>query len=199
MPGLKAWFIFAENQNVFIMRKFIMTAAVLFSLAATAQSEETKFGIKGGVQFTNYSGDGDWKGNTGFYVGGLADVPISGAFHIQPELLISKEGATGDTELNDVDFGTTYIRIPVMFKYYVAQGFNIQAGPQVAFRIATVEDAVEEATKGTDIGLGVGLGYDLANGLLFDLRYNLGLTSISEVEEADLMNTGIMLGIGYRF
>ena len=180
------------------MRKLILSAAILFSIAATAQSEETKFGIKGGVQFTNFTGDGEWEGNTGFYVGGLADLPISGNFHIQPELLVSKEGATGDTELNDIDFSITYIRIPVMLKYYVAQGFNIQAGPEFAFKVGTTEDAVDEAIKSSDIGLGFGLGYDLANGLLFDLRYNLGLTSITE-GDGELKNTGIMLGLGYRF
>ncbi len=180
------------------MKKLILSAAILLSAFASAQSDVTKFGIKAGVQFTNFTGDGEWKGNTGFYVGGLADVPISGNFHIQPELLVSKEGATGDTEFNDVDFSITYLRIPLMFKYYVAEGFNLQAGPQIAFKIGTAEDGVDEALKSTDVGLGAGLGYELPIGLMFDLRYNLGLTSINE-SEGDLKNSGVMLGLGYRF
>lgn len=177
---------------------FLAGAALLAFTAASAQADGTKFGIKGGVQFTNFAGDGDWNGKTGFYVGGLVDLAVAENFHIQPELLFSMEGAEGDTPPNDVDFGISYLRIPVMLKYYVMEGFNLQVGPEIAFKIATAEEAVDEAITSTDFGLGAGLGYEMASGLMFDVRYNLGLSNITE-GDGDLKNTGIQLGLGYRF
>ncbi|MBF0694427.1 MAG: PorT family protein [Flavobacterium sp.] len=176
------------------MKKIILSAVALFSFGfASAQgSEEVKFGVKAGVQFTTLTGDvEDVDGATGFYVGGLVDLPISGNFHIQPELLYSQEGAD--------EFSVSYLRIPVLAKYYIMEGLSLQAGPQVGFKVGSEDDFVDEATKSIDFGLAAGLGYELAGGLMFDLRYNLGLSSISEVEEFDIMTSGIMIGLGYRF
>jgi hypothetical protein len=120
------------------MKKIVLTAAVAFAFgfAARAQSEDIKFGVKAGIQFTNFDSDGaDSDGKTGFYVGGLVDIPISANFHIQPELLYSNEGSDGAK----ID----YLRIPVMAKYYLMQGLSVQAGPQVAFKVATENDFID--------------------------------------------------------
>ncbi|MCO6148474.1 porin family protein [Flavobacterium sp. NRK1] len=175
------------------MKKILLSAAavIAFSFAAQAQSEEIKFGVKAGANFTNFGGDADTDGKTGFYVGALADLPISGNFHIQPEVQYSNEGADDD---NNID----YIRIPIMAKYYVMEGLSLQAGPEVAFKIAA-DDFVDEATKSIDFGLGGGVGYELPMGLFFDARYNVGLSNISDVDGFDLKNTGFQIGAGYRF
>lgn len=176
------------------MKKVILTLAAVFAFGfANAQDSKIKFGVKGGVQFTNFGGDADTDSKTGFYIGGLADFTVSEKFHVQPELLYSSEGASDD-------FGIDYLRIPVMAKYYVAEGFNIQAGPEVAFKIGTEEDAFDDMTVGTDFGLGFGAGYEMANGLMFDARYNLGLTNLNDTDfDLEFNNTGFQIGLGYRF
>lgn len=171
-----------------------------FSMLALAQdgksggsgkADDVRFGPKAGVTFTNFTGDGDSDGKTGFYVGGFVDLSISEKFHIQPELLYSSEGA----DKASID----YIRIPVMAKYYVAEGFNLQAGPNVGFKVATENDALDEFTKSTDFGLGLGAAYDLPMGLIIEARYNLGLANISDVSGFDSKNTGFQVGLGYKF
>lgn len=183
------------------MKKLMFSALALFAFGfANAQDSDMKFGVKGGVQFTNFTGDGDWDGKTGFYVGGLVDFAVAEDFHVQPELLFSMEGAEADLgALGTADYGITYLRVPIMAKYYIMDGLNLQAGPQVAFKIATAEDYGDEASKSIDFGLGIGAGYELEGGFLVDVRYNLGLSNISENDDADVKNTGIMLGVGYRF
>jgi hypothetical protein len=184
------------------MKKLIFSALALCAFGF-ANAQDMKFGVKGGVQFTNFTGDGEWDGKTGFYVGGLVDFTISESFHVQPELLYSMEGAEVDMgEFGTFDYGISYLRIPIMAKYYIMEGLNLQAGPEIAFKIGTAEDAVDDAVKSMDFGLGIGAGYELENGLMFDARYNLGLSNIAEDgDEADVevKNTGIMLGLGYRF
>lgn len=175
------------------MKKILLSAVAVmaFGVAAQAQSEDMKFGVKAGLNLTNFTGDADTDGATSFYVGGLVDLPVSGNFHVQPELLYSMEGADKAS--------LSYLRIPIMAKYYVMEGLSLQAGPEVAFKVAAEDDAMDETTKSLDFGIGAGVGYELPMGLMFDVRYNLGMSNVSDVDGVDMKNTGIQLGLGYRF
>ncbi len=175
------------------MKKLILSAVALFAFGfANAQDDDgMKFGVKAGVNLTNFAGDiDDADGATGFYVGGLVDFPVGENFYVQPELLYSMEGAD--------EASISYLRVPIMAKYYIIEGLSLQAGPEVAFKIGA-DDEIDELTKSIDFGIGAGAGYELSNGLMFDIRYNLGLSDISEVEGLEVKNTGIMIGLGYRF
>lgn len=174
------------------MKKIILSAIAVMAFGF-ANAQDIKFGVKGGLSNTNFGGDVEGTdAKTSFYIGGLVDFSVSEKFHIQPELLYSNEGA-------DDDLGVSYLRLPVMAKYYVAEGFSLQAGPELAFKIGTEEDEVDEAIKSLDFGLGFGAGYELTNGLFFDARYNLGLANISEFDGGEIKNTGFQIGLGYRF
>jgi len=178
------------------MKKILLSvaAAMAFCLAAQAQSEEIKFGVKGGVNFTNFDSDGaDSDGKTGFYAGGLVDLPVSGNFHIQPEVLYSSEGAD--------DASLDYIRIPVMAKYYIMEGLSFQAGPEIAFKVGSEDEFVDNATKSIDFGIGGGVAYELTMGVFFDIRYNVGIADISDsnADVGKVHNTGLQIGAGFRF
>lgn len=179
----------------------ILVACLSFSIASFAQdgksagsgmADDIRFGPKAGVAFTNFTGDADTDGKTGFYVGAFADISISEKFHVQPEVLYSSEGAD--------DAGIDYIRIPVMAKYYVAEGFNLQAGPSFGFKVATENDAMDESTKSMDFGLGLGGAYDLPMGLVIEARYNLGLSNVYDGDgDFNYKNSGFQIGLGYKF
>ncbi|MGQ2985108.1 porin family protein [Flavobacterium sp.] len=175
------------------MKKILLSAVAVmaFGAAAQAQSEDMKFGVKAGVNLTNFTGDFDGDGATSFYVGGLVDLPVSGNFHVQPEVLYSMEGADKAS--------LSYVRVPIMAKYYVMEGLSLQAGPEVAFKVGAEDDLMDEATKSIDFGIGAGVGYELPMGLFFDARYNLGMSNISESDAVDFKNTGIQIGLGWRF
>ena len=180
------------------MKKIILTVAAVFVLTfAHAQdkkkstsSSDMKFGVKAGYVNSNFTGDvSGFTSNGGFYIGGLVDFALDEKFHVQPELLYSIEGAK--------DYKVNYLRIPIMAKYYIAEGFNLQAGPELAFKAggdATINDGI----KSMDYGLGFGAGYELTNGLMFDARYNLGLANISNVG-GNVKNVSFQIGLGYRF
>ena len=180
------------------MKKVILTVAAVFALTfANAQdkkggSSDIKFGVKAGYANTNFSGDADTDAASNFYIGGLVDFTVSEKFHVQPELLYSMEGADNDgAALN-------FIRIPVMAKYYVADGFNIQAGPQ--FGLVAGGDDIKDSLKSFDYGLGFGAGYELESGLFFDARYNLGLADLNDFGgDAKIHTTSFNVGLGYRF
>ncbi len=173
------------------MKKLFLSILAVVAFG-TANAQDIKFGVKAGANFSNFTGDFDSDGKTGFYVGGLADFSVSEKFHVQPELLYSMEGA-------DNDGGVSYLRLPIMAKYYVMEGLNLQAGPTVAFKIGA-DDAIDDTIASLDYGLGFGAGFEMASGLFFDLRYNLGLANVYDGSgDFDVKNTNFQVGLGYRF
>ena len=187
------------------MKKITLTVLAVFALTfANAQdkkesvtTKEIAFGVKAGYQNTNFGGDFNTKSASNFYVGGLVDFHVSEKFHVQPELLYSMEGS--DESENNLDF----IRIPVMAKFFVGEGFNLQAGPEFAF--VAGGGAIKDQLKSMDFGLGFGAAYEMASGLMFDARYNLGLSDLNDFpvgsgfENAKITTTSFQIGLGYRF
>ncbi|WP_333599951.1 porin family protein [Flavobacterium sp.] len=181
------------------MKKIILTIAVVMAATfANAQdkkggsSSDMKFGVKAGYTNSTFTGDtpSGLKANGGFYIGGLVDFSVSETFHVQPELLYSIEGAK-DNKLN-------YLRIPIMAKYYIMEGLNLQAGPELAFKAGG--DDIKDQAKSLDYGLGIGAAYELESGLMFDARYNLGLANIDDSGSGgNVKNVSFNIGLGYRF
>lgn len=178
------------------MKKVVVIAALaLIGFGANAQ--DIKLGVKAGANFSNIKVDTDFGGGspdgaTSFYIGGLVDFSVSEKFHVQPEVLYSIEGA------KDLDF--SYVNIPLMGKFYLVEGFNIQAGPQLGILVDA--EGGTDGLKSTNLSLNVGAAYEMEAGLFFDARYNFGLSNILEEEEgfnSELNTKGFQVGLGYRF
>jgi len=154
------------------------------------------------------SGDdtSDVKAKTSFHVGAIAEITISDVFSVQPEILYSAQGAKADE--GDGELSLDYLNLPIMGKYYVGEGFSIEAGPQVGLLMsAELDDGdnsidVKDETSGIDFGFNLGLGYKMDSGLNFGARYNLGLSNIWDFEGSDdfkNQNNVIQVSVGYMF
>ena len=108
-----------------------------------------------------------------------------------------------------------YLNLPVLAKYKFAPGWNVHLGPQIGF-LLNAESEIEASMDGetvtetediknyissVDYGLSGGLGYELEMGIFFDARYCLGLSDISDDNNADesVQNNVIQLSVGYKF
>lgn len=198
------------------MKKIILAAFVLGTCSVAFAQQQLKFGPKAGVNFANLSGVDNSEMKTGFHVGAVAEIKFNEKFSIQPEVVYSAQGAkytqsfpvlgTVETSLNN-----DYINIPILAKYYIVDGFSLEAGPQIGFLVkseskvegsnASVTTDSKNDFKSTDFGLGVGLAYDLPVGLFVNARYNLGLSDIrANTSSGDaIKNNVIQVGIGYKF
>lgn len=191
----------------------ILVAVIGLGFSANAQDEkksgsgmsgEVKFGPKAGMNIASLSGMDNTKSLFGFHIGGFAEIMISDKFAVQPEVLYSMQGAEADE--GDGKFNLDYIAIPIMAKYFVAEGFSIEAGPQISF-VTRAEMSgggetidVKDFTQSTDFGLNFGLGYSLPMGVMFSGRYNLGLTDVEKDNEGDAVKNGVFqLSVGYKF
>ena len=166
------------------MKKLLLANLLMFIAAITYA--QVNFGLKAGVNFASWTG-ADAGGSstlTGFYAGGLVNIPISPMFSVQPELLYSGEGAKETGGDNKVSTG--YINIPLLLQYNSSpvSGFFAETGPQLGLLIsaksknngASVD--VKSSFKSTAVSWALGLGYKFAEGLGFGARYTFGLTKL---------------------
>ncbi|MFD2914392.1 porin family protein [Psychroserpens luteus] len=189
------------------MKKLMLLAAVAVFGLSSVNAQEVKFGAKAGVNFSTFGGDyEDVKSRTSFHVGGMAEISISEKFAFQPELLYSSVGAKADE--GDGELKLDYISIPLMAKYMVAEGFSIEAGPQIGILASAKSEGggedvdVKDETNGIDFGVGLGASYRMDTGLNFGLRYNLGLSNVNDAEDSDdfsFQNNVFQISVGYFF
>lgn len=201
------------------MRKITLSlvAALAIGFSANAQTPDVKIGAKGGLNIANLNGsDTDGNSRAAFHIGAVAEIFVNEKFSIQPELLYSSqglkydvydiniEGSTYSTSKSSESTKLDYITIPVMAKYYIVKGLNIQAGPQFAFNV-NAKDAgedIKDNVKSFDFGVNFGAGYELPIGLFFDARYNVGLTNVAKKFEGvqpKAKNGVFQLSVGYKF
>ncbi|MEM6516269.1 MAG: porin family protein [Bacteroidota bacterium] len=168
----------------------LLTAVFLVSLTTYAQGD-IRFGAKTGVNFSKFGGDSAADGRTSFHIGAIAEFPISDTFSVQPELMYSGEGS----ENADANF----MRVVGVAKYYIIEGLSLEGGPQFGFRISQ-DQIVDQLTKGFDFGLALGGGYEIQDlGLLFGMRYNVGIANLSKQDNVDFSLSTFQISVGYFF
>lgn len=205
----------------------IITAIFLFGFTNVNAQDETQFGVKGGINLSTITGDDtdSFDSRTCFHFGVVLELPLSDNFSFQPELLYSCQGADySDTFFEEsitslkavVDIEGTvkvdYLIIPLMAKYYVAEGLSLEAGPQAGFLLSAKdeyefngesgEDDIKDFVKGFDFGVNVGIGYKLEGGLNFGARYNFGLTDANDdpsLSNSTYKNSVFQFSLGYFF
>ena len=191
------------------MKKLILFAALAIFVIANSNAQ-VNFGAKAGVNFADITGDDvdSFSGRTAFHVGFVAEIMISEKFAFQPELLYSAQGSDYDDEDFSGSVKADYLNVPLMAKYYVGEGFSLEAGPQVGLLLSAKDDYgdgeedIKEFLKSTDFGLNLGVGYKMESGLNFGARYNLGLSDVNDSDMdggAEYKNSVIQVSVGYFF
>jgi hypothetical protein len=210
------------------MKKSI-SILILLILVVSAVQAQIRFdlGLKGGLNFASIDASSsvvkNYEGRTGYHLGAYAMVKLT-KFAIQPEVLFSRQGQSFSTPTaSNLDASFDYINIPIMIKFYLVAGLNLQAGPQFGFLSSAKGDLVNNTTnavtKGqdltsfvqtSDISLGVGAGWDFPFGLNITARYNIGLSDInkytksappaltSSMGTSEARNQVFQFSLGYR-
>jgi hypothetical protein len=194
------------------MRNAIICLSLII-IFSNAFSQETGFGIKGGVNLTSLNvedPEASYDSRTGFHAG----IFLRGKFDkvgIQPEILFF----TQNGDIRSSVFGTaqerfTYLSIPLMLKFYPIGGLNLQVGPQFGFLIdgerkyntflgSGTED-IKDHYKSSDISVSLGGGYDFGFGLGLDVRYNLGVKDINNAANGEPVKSRVFLiSLGWNF
>ena len=169
----------------------IMITGVVSAQHGNAPAGHVTLGVKGGLNFYNINNDNNtsYDQRTGFNFGLLGHIHRDSQWAFQPELVYSAQGAKN----HNLD----YLNIPVLIQYMFDNGFRIQAGPQVGLMVSSDNN---DDYKPIDLALSVGVSYVVpSTGFGLDLRYNHGLTDISESNDVKSTNRGIQFGLFYLF
>ncbi len=208
-------------------RIFAVCCAVLVSGVAVGQVR-FDLGIKGGLNFASINTSGtaaaNYSNRTGYHAGIYAMLKVT-KFAIQPEVIFSRQSQSyAFPSTSNFTSNFDYINIPVIIKFYLAAGLNLQAGPQFGFLSnqtgsltalassgspTTVQ--IKDLVKTSDVSLALGLGWDLPFGLNLTARYNLGLSDINKYTGGQIpsgltsslgtqqaKNQVIQISVGYR-
>lgn len=161
-----------------------------------------------GQQFGGFGGTTGYGGRTGMMFGAIVDIGFGNMFGIQSELLYVMKG--GSTTGNGFGGATTkalnYFEIPIAFKARWLTGRFIPysfVGTSIGFNVSAVSKSdaaqgqfggfgqaadldISGQTSGSDFALffGGGLEFKLSStlGILFDTRYSLGLSNVSNTQ-----------------
>lgn len=191
------------------MIKKVLTMIVVSGIIMTTTAQEVKFGIKGGLNLASINGDDvsdDLKSRSSYHFGIVTEVPISEEFSIQPELLISGQGARDEYEGVNEDLKLNYLATPIQGKYYVSKGLSVEAGPQLGVLLSAKSEFdgkdvdIKDSVKNIDFGFNLGIGYKLDNGMAVGARYNFGLSDINDEDGLDSVKNGVFqISVGYFF
>lgn len=177
------------------MRKIILIVIIAALNSFVFGQTKIDIGIKGGLNFSKLDvSNVSSSSKTGYHAGGYALFRIK-KIGIQPEVIFSEQGSVVDLE----NWNSKYLNIPLIFKYYLLAGLNLQAGPQFGFLNKAELDGqdVKDLLKSSDISLGLGLGWDTPFRLSFDARYNLGLSEINDVPGSEtIKNQVFQISVG---
>ncbi|MCF6349044.1 MAG: PorT family protein [Flavobacteriaceae bacterium] len=192
---------------------YIIIAVITIFSFTSANAQGVKFGVKAGVNFASIIGDGteNIDMRTSYHVGAVVEIGISERFSFQPELLYSVQGAKEKVSEVELTYKFDYINLPLIAKYYLAEGFSLEAGPYVGLLMSAKVEAegpggsfdedVKDSFNDIDFGANTGVAYKLENGLSFGARYNFGLFNIVDVvgDNSKIYNRVIQVSVGYFF
>ncbi|WP_396178188.1 hypothetical protein [Flavobacterium sp.] len=116
--------------------KKILTAVCVLAGTFYGTAQETKFGVRAGVDLATVEQTATVGGltvsgkasETGFFVGGFASIGITESFAVQPEVLY--------VAIKDFNMLT----VPVLGKYAVAEKIHLMAGPSFNYLLDAEED-----------------------------------------------------------
>lgn len=207
------------------MRRLFVTLMTVFCFT-TFVNAQVEYGIRGGLNMSNLEGDVENTENYySFHIGFFTSFKITDRLSIQPEIQYSSQGADYEYTFSEADLQGSedgelrfqYLNLPVMFKFDIAKGFFVQAGPQAGYLAHSkqVTNYIEKQegnivyqdyssrnlrkfTNEIDYGVTAGIGYQFKDGLFAEVRYYYGLNDVIKDMEEN-RNSVFQFSIGYRF
>lgn len=181
-----------------IATAIVLSVATAQIAAAQMEYPKSAFGVKGGLNFTNFYKDDidDRNGLVGFNAGLYGRFMITEGVAIQPELLYTTRGAevtwSGFFQDSRSSVNLGYVQVPVLLSVNILPFLNIHAGPYAGYLVNArarnkstsnffnFEDEVNmDNYNRFDYGLSGGIGLDFAK-FHVGARYDYGLATIGK-------------------
>lgn len=171
----------------------------------TISAQGWAWGPKVGATFATANGIPNAEIQPGLSAGLFFESVACNWFVIESDLLFSMQGfKVNGSEEGDTSVRLNYISMPILGKYYVIDGLNLQMGASFDYLVHT---GAKTGDKKVDmdglynkfnIQLLAGLAYDFDFGMVLEGRYRYGLTPLTP--EAENVYSGMLqVSVGWRF
>ena len=198
------------------MKKLTIIFAVLAFITFEGNAQTTNdgrggFGIRGGVNFSNWSGadasNDDYANRVGYHAGVYSTIFLGESIAIEPGVYYSVRG-TQNSNIANTRAVLNYIDVPLIFRVYFTEGFNFFGGAQASYLLGSTFEGDffgttfaydTESVSSLDYGAIIGLGYNLPKGLNFQVSYDLGLNPVFKNSNAEIYNRGFKASLGITF
>jgi len=203
------------------MKKMFILAIGLFVATAASAQDRIKFGIKGGLNYSDIiKGDGnnnfDTESKAGFNAGITLEIPLIAGLQFTPEVLYAQKGYKNTYSYGTFKQTTNFIDVPILASFRLGSSFNIVAGPQVSFLLSTknkfennfgtveqtnVEDDSDRFKKSL-VGGVIGFRYDVNDKFDIHARYAIDFQKNNENGTnytPEYRNQVYSVGVGVKF
>ncbi|PWK28779.1 outer membrane protein with beta-barrel domain [Arcicella aurantiaca] len=144
----------------------------------------------------------------------IKDLKLNDKIGFQPEVLYSMQGFKVAGVGN---VGIHYLSVPLLVTFPVADGLELQVGPQVSYmvnsRVGVVSDLFSVSYKGLfndiDAGAVAGVEYKISDNVSLGGRYYLGMTNVNKdfslgsnsnfSDYFQMKNTGLQAYVSFSF
>ena len=190
---------------------FIALVAMFVSVETNAQF---KLGVKGGLSLEDFDITGNYavllkkESFTSWDLGIVAQIPLVGSFHLQPEILYSSQKINLiNVAISDIPVmpsppaGTTemsYFQVPVNLLCkvdLVAVKVFASGGAYFGYAFSRNELA-EKSLKKTDWGVSLGAGVEFFK-FQVGMRYNWALKNISDINDIKWKNNKFNISVAF--
>lgn len=199
------------------MKKTLFVASfVMISMYVNAQQEvgTLSFQPRVGLNIARYTDAEDTSPRFGIASGAELEYQMTKKFSMAAGVLYSMQGVRADAQTDygktKINFKTDYINIPIIANIYLLKGLAIKFGLQPGFNINAKYSFSSGIYSGSyslsnigvkvktfDLAIPVGLSYE-SKYLVFDARYNIGVTKVFDNEGADSRNCVFQFTIGRK-
>lgn len=202
---------------------------IVFQFASIGSYAQTKLGIQFGGNLSHPSIVRDHvvfpytKWRPGFYIGGIADIPLGEYFYLQTGAQLSLKtwyAKTTNFPTASVTALPYFLEIPanIACKVYAGKGrVFLSAGPYLGYgvfgkvkrsdmsgteeyKISWGNDESKDFFKPLDVGMNIGFGYEYPSGSFVNIGYQVGFTNLMPgVSNLQYHYTNGMFKIGLGF
>ncbi len=191
------------------MRRLYFSILFVIISFQTAKSQETLWGVKGGMNVTDIGKkEMGYVTRLAWHAGGFGEFIMTPFVSIQIELMYSLQGAATDAS-REVRLNYHYANLPIFAKIYFLEDASFELGIQYGYLVKAIKktdygytENLNSLVNRNDFSLVLGFAYNLGESIVFDLRYNMG---ISDTRGADIIyelrrtNRVLQLSFGYIF
>jgi hypothetical protein len=194
--------------------KKVLLISLLAILGISFAFGQSIYGLRAGLNVSNYGGDSEMDSRIGFHAGMMMQYHMHPMLILQPELLYTQRGAQDEATIlgvkTELKQTLHYVELPIFLKLGLGEGnlkFQPYLGPELRYLIAAKYKTKVGSAEQTgdikdladlDFGLGIGLDLVFNTNMLFGARYSLGLADVAD-GSADVKNNAFMINLGFLY